>query len=488
MWKVLFVIQKFDQCFGEWIDCEVIVEVMILLIGQFYCNNNVVILIYGCGLINCLVIVIMKVYCFVCYCMVDDVELLVYEMFLIFKVMSEFKLGVVFVDLGKMVVKFKVEGNGCSIEDFVKVELVEVVGKQNGDVCEGIDVVFYGFGCIGCLLVCILIEKIGGGDGLCLCVIVVCKGVENDLVKWVSLLCWDLVYGLFDGIIIIDEENNMLIVNGNLIQVIYFNDLVLIDYIQYGIKNVLLVDNIGKWCDVEGFGQYLKCLGIDCVVFIVLGKGVLKNIVYGINYIDIGVDDKIILVVFCIINVIVLVLKVVNDQYGIVNGYVEIVYLYINDQNLIDNFYKGSCCGCSVLLNMVIIEIGVVIVVVKVLLVLKGKLIGNVICVLMLNVFMVIFNLNLEKVIICEEINEYLCQMVMYLDLQKQIDFVSFQEVVFIDFVGLCYVGVVDVEVIICNDNCVVLYVWYDNEFGYSCQVVCVMEDMVGVNLLVFLC
>ncbi len=56
------------------------------------------------------------------------------------------------------------------------------------------------------------------------------------------------------------------------------------------------------------------------------------------------------------------------------------------------------------------------------------------------------------------------------------------QEVVSTDFVGSRHAGVVDAEATIANDNRVVLYVWYDNEFGYSCQVVRVMEDMAGVN------
>ena len=92
------------------------------------------------------------------------------------------------------------------------------------------------------------------------------------------------------------------------------------------------------------------------------------------------------------------------------------------------------------------------------------------------------FSLNLEKATSREEINEYLRQMAMHSDLQKQIDFVNSQEVVSTDFVGSRHAGVVDAEATIANDNRVVLYVWYDNEFGYSCQVVRVMEDMAGVN------
>ncbi len=203
---------------------------------------------------------------------------------------------------------------------------------------------------------------------------------------------------------------------------------------------------------------------------------------HGINHTDIGADDKIISAASCTTNAIVPVLKAVNDQYGIVNGHVETVHSYTNDQNLIDNFHKGSRRGRSAPLNMVITETGAATAAAKALPVLKGKLTGNAIRVPTPNVSMAILNLNLEKATTREEINEYLRQMAMHSDLQKQIDFVSSQEVVSTDFVGSRHAGVVDAEATICNDNRVVLYVWYDNEFGYSCQVVRVMEDMAGVN------
>ena len=358
MWKVLPVTQKPDQCLGEWIDREAIAEAMIPLIGQLYRNNNVVTSIHGRGLINRSVIAIMKAHRFARHRMADDAELSVHETFPILKAMSELKLGAASVDLGKMVAKFKAEGNGRSIEDFVKAELAEVAGKQNGDAREGTDVVLYGFGRIGRLLARILIEKTGGGDGLRLRAIVVRKGAENDLVKRASLLRRDSVHGPFDGTITIDEENNTLTANGNLIQVIYSNDPASIDYTQYGIKNALLVDNTGKWRDAEGLGQHLKCPGIDRVVLTAPGKGALKNIVHGINHTDIGADDKIISAASCTTNAIVPVLKAVNDQYGIVNGHVETVHSYTNDQNLIDNFHKGSRRGRSAPLNMVITETG----------------------------------------------------------------------------------------------------------------------------------
>jgi len=477
------VTQKPDQCLGEWIDREALAEAMIPLIGQLYRNNNVVTSIYGRGLINRSVIAILKAHRFARHRIADETELSVHDTFQILKTMSEMNLGAASVDLGKLVAKYKDAGNGRSLEQFVREELAEVADKRHAATGhKGTDVVLYGFGRIGRLLARILIEKTGGGDGLRLRAIVVRKGSDNDLVKRASLLRRDSVHGPFDGTITIDEANNTITANGNLIQVIYSNDPASVDYTQYGIENALLVDNTGKWRDAEGLGQHLKCPGVGRVVLTAPGKGELKNIVHGINHGDITADDKIISAASCTTNAIVPVLKAVNDQYGIVNGHVETVHSYTNDQNLIDNFHKGSRRGRSAALNMVITETGAATAAAKALPVLKGKLTGNAIRVPTPNVSMAILNLNLEKATSRDEINEYLRQMAMHSDLQKQIDFVNSQEVVSTDFVGSRHAGVVDAEATICNDNRVVLYVWYDNEFGYSCQVVRVMEDMAGVN------
>ena len=474
--------QKTDQCLGEWIDREALAEAMIPLVGQLYRKNNVVTSIYGRGLINRSVIAILKAHRFARHRIGDEFELSVRDTYPILKVMSEMDLGSASVDLGKMAVKFTTEANGRSLEQFVLDELTSVAGKSESNLHQGTDVVLYGFGRIGRLLARILVAKTGAGDGLRVRAIVVRKGAENDLAKRASLLRRDSVHGPFDGTIVIDEENNTMTVNGNLIQVIYSNDPKTVDYTQYGIKDALLVDNTGRWRDAEGLSQHLGCPGIERVVLTAPGKGDIKNIVHGINHSEITADDKIISAASCTTNAIVPVLKAINDEYGIINGHVETVHSYTNDQNLIDNFHTGSRRGRSAPLNMVITETGAATAAAKALPILKGKLTGNAIRVPTPNVSMAILNLNLLNGTTRDEVNEYLRQMAMHSDLQKQIDYVCSQEVVSTDFVGSRHAGVVDAEATICTENGVILYVWYDNEYGYSCQVVRVMEDIAGVN------
>lgn len=469
---------QFEQCLESWTDREATAEAMIPLIGRLYREHNVVTSIYGRGLVNRSVISLLKSHRFARQ--IDDTELSVHDTFPVIKTLLELDLGPASIDLARLIKKFRQSGND-DLEAFLREELSSVIG-HTGERRQGRDVVLYGFGRIGRLLARILIEKAGAGDGLRLRAIVVRKGAANDLAKRASLLRRDSVHGSFQGTITIDEENNTLTANGNQIQVIYASDPAAIDYTSYGIEDALIVDNTGVWRDEAGLSQHLQCKGASQVVLTAPGKGDLKNIVHGINHAAITAEDKIISAASCTTNAIVPVLKAINDKYGIVNGHVETVHSYTNDQNLIDNFHKGDRRGRSAALNMVITETGAAKAVAKALPELAGKLSGNAIRVPTPNVSMAILNLNLEKSTDRDEVNEYLRHMALHSDLHKQIDFTNSVEVVSSDFVGSRHAGVVDAEATICNDNRVILYVWYDNEFGYSCQVVRILEDMAHVN------
>jgi len=469
---------QFEQCLESWTDREATAEAMIPLIGRLYREHNVVTSIYGRGLVNRSVISLLKSHRFARQ--IDDTELSVHDTFPVIKALLDLELGPASIDLARLVQKFRESGHE-DLEAFLREELSSVIG-HTGERRQGRDVVLYGFGRIGRLLARILIEKAGAGDGLRLRAIVVRKGATNDLAKRASLLRRDSVHGSFQGTITIDEENNTLTANGNQIQVIYASDPSAIDYTSYGIEDALIVDNTGVWRDEAGLSQHLKCKGASQVVLTAPGKGDLKNIVHGINHAAITPEDKIISAASCTTNAIVPVLKAINDKYGIVNGHVETVHSYTNDQNLIDNFHKGDRRGRSAALNMVITETGAAKAVAKALPELDGKLSGNAIRVPTPNVSMAILNLNLEKSTDRDEVNEYLRHMALHSDLHKQIDFTNSVEVVSSDFVGSRHAGVVDAEATICNDNRVILYVWYDNEFGYSCQVVRILEDMAHVN------
>ena len=459
-------------------DREALAEAMIPLIGRLYRENSVVTSVYGRPLVNKSVIEILKAHRFARQ--IDETELPVSETYPLLKALTELELGAASVDLARMGNKYKEHGG--DLHEFLRTELADVAGKQGADERTSTDVVLYGFGRIGRLLARILVEKAGGGQGLRLRAIVVRKGSENDLVKRASLLRRDSVHGAFNGTITVDEEKNTIQANGTLIQVIYSNDPASVDYTAYGIDNAVVVDNTGRWRDEEGLSQHLAAKGVSRVLLTAPGKGDLKNIVHGINHASITDEDRIVTAASCTTNAITPVLKVLNDKYGIVNGHVETVHSFTNDQNLIDNFHKGDRRGRSAALNMVITETGAAKAVAKALPELEGKLSGNAIRVPTPDVSMAILNLNLENATTKEEVNTFLRETSLNSPLHKQIDYIDSPEVVSSDFVGSKRAGIVDGLATISNGTNLVLYVWYDNEFGYSCQVVRVLEEMAHVN------
>jgi len=468
-----------DTCLHDWTEREAIAESMIPVIGGLYRNRNVITSLYGRAIINRSVIEIMKAHRFVRH--IENEEISVQDTFPILQVLSELDVNSIHVDIGRLAVKFRKQGEGRELRQFVIDELGDAVGQPE-NFGENRDVVLYGFGRIGRLLARILVEKSGAGKALNLRAIVVRRGKGNDLEKRASLLRRDSVHGTFRGTVTIDEENEALIANGNYIKIIYANNPAEIDYSEYGINNALVIDNTGVWRDEDGLAQHLKSKGVSKVLLTAPGKGDIKNIVYGINHKDIDAADTILSAASCTTNAITPVLKVMNDEYGIKNGHVETVHSYTNDQNLIDNYHSGDRRGRSAPLNMVITETGAAKAVAKALPELKGKLTGNAIRVPTPNVSMAILSLNLSREVSVEEVNDYLRDVSLNSDVQRQIDWVNSPEVVSTDFVGNSHAGIVDAKATIVNGEHVNLYVWYDNEYGYSRQVVRIAHQLCGVE------
>ncbi|WP_081138941.1 MULTISPECIES: glyceraldehyde-3-phosphate dehydrogenase [unclassified Halomonas] len=477
--------QTLDNVFQDWQNNEALAEQMIPLVGKLYRQNNVVATMFGRSLIKRSVIRILKDHRFVRK--IEGTELSVEDTFPIVEAMSEMNLGPAHVDVGKLAVMFKRQGGG-DLNAFLRGELSDIIdGYQPGaSTGEPQDVVLYGFGRIGRLLARIMVEKAGGGNLLRLRAIVV-RGrgdVGKDLEKRASLLRRDSVHGPFDGTITVDAEARTLTINGNVVQVIYADSPSEIDYTAYGIHNAVVVDNTGIWRDEAGLGQHLECKGAAKALLTAPGKGDIKNVVFGINHETIGESDRIVSAASCTTNAIVPVLKVLNDEFGVVTGHVETVHAYTNDQNLIDNYHKGDRRGRSAALNMVLTETGAAKAVAKALPELEGKLTGNAIRVPTPNVSMAILNLTLEKGTDAVALNDYLRRMSIDSSYQKQIDFVDSAEVVSSDFVGNRHAGIVDAKATIANGTHAVVYVWYDNEFGYSCQVIRILQHMSNVQFL----
>lgn len=473
--------QEYEQELqSSWQERQEYAEMMLPLIGKLYRNHAVEISVYGRPLLNASAIDVIKAHRKVR--LHEGIKLRLRESYPIVEALSKMQLAPSQIDIGKLAFDFHY---GSAVEQtdlhtYLNTKLVEVVNQSDSQ--EAQDVVLYGFGRIGRLLARLLIERQGMNNKLRLRAIVVRGGRDGDLEKRASLLRRDSVHGPFNGSITVDEERNALKANGAFIQVIYANSPDEVDYTQYGINNAIIVDNTGIWRDTAGLGLHLKANGAAKALLTAPGKGDIKNIVHGVNHTDILPEDCIVSAASCTTNAITPVLKALDERFGIVNGHVETVHSYTNDQNLIDNYHKAERRGRSAPLNMVITETGAAKAVSKAYPKLAGKLTGNAIRVPTPNVSLAILNLSLEEDTDKIAVNEFLRDTALFSELQHQIDYTASKEVVSSDMVGSRAASIVDAQATIVSGNRATLYVWYDNEFGYSCQVMRIVRDMAGIS------
>lgn len=478
---------ELDDYFGDWKQREALAQEMIPMIGKLQNEKGVELYLYGRTLNNRSVANIMKSHRRVRQ--VARNELSEFESHPVLQAMSKLDLGPCQIDIGKLTVgfmKLQEQGQSVGVDDYVSRELSHLVGIKQKPIDKPVDIVLYGFGRIGRLVTRLLIDQTGGGDVMRLRAVVVRKAGDGDLEKRVNLLRNDSVHGSFGGTVRVDEANSRIIANGNVVQFIYADSPDTIDYTRYGIDNALVIDNTGKWRDEEGLSLHLKSKGVDKVMLTAPGKGNLKNIVCGINHDMITPEDKIVTAASCTTNAIAPVLKLLNENYGVVHGHVETVHAYTNDQNLIDNYHKADRRGRSAALNMVLTETGAAKAVSKAVPALEGKLTGNAVRVPVANVSMAILNLTLEKSTTAEEINEYFRKIALHSPYQNQIGYTESPDAVSSDFIGSREAAILDATATKVNQTHCVLYLWYDNEFGYSAQVVRMVSKMAGVHYLTY--
>lgn len=393
------------------------------------------------------------------------------------------------VDIGRLASEWLADNdNYPSIHDFVVSKLSKHIGKDKINLTP-VDVVLYGFGRIGRIAARELILQAGKGEQLRLRAIVTRSYSDEELIKRAELLRTDSIHGPFHGTIIEDFENKALIINGQTVSFIKASSPESVDYTAYGITNALLIDNTGIYRDREGLSKHLQSAGISKVLLTAPAKGDIPNVVAGINDTEIDFEQENILSnASCTTNAIVPVLKIVDDAFGIEKGHIETVHSYTNDQNLLDNYHKKYRRGRSAALNLVITETGADKAVAKVIPHLGGKLTGNAVRVPTPNVSLAILNLSLNTMTSKEEVAEVLKQASLFGDLSEQIEYSISNELVSTDLIGNSHASIIDgPATIIAKDNkSVVLYAWYDNEYGYTRQVIRLAKKMAGVIRLTY--
>lgn len=393
------------------------------------------------------------------------------------------------IDVGRLAAEWLDQsGDSKSVTEFVINQLSAHIGNDKL-VLQAKDVVLYGFGRIGRIAARELIMQAGKGEQLRLRAIVTRSYSDEELIKRSELLRTDSIHGPFNGTIVEDFENKALIINGQMVYLIAAKNPEDIDYTQYGINDALLIDNTGVFRDRDSLGRHLKAKGISKVLLTAPAKGDIPNIVTGINDTDFDYNSESVFSnASCTTNAIVPVLKLVDGAFGIEKGHIETVHSYTNDQNLLDNYHKKYRRGRSAALNLVITETGADKAVAKVIPHLGGKLTGNAVRVPTPNVSLAILNLTLNKVTSKEEIEEVLKQASLFGNLSEQIEYSINNELVSTDLIGNSHASIVDGPATILSKDgkSVVLYAWYDNEYGYTRQVIRLAKKIAGVVRLTY--
>jgi glyceraldehyde 3-phosphate dehydrogenase len=465
--------EKYETGLQDWIKQEKAAIELIHILGSLWYDRSVELIIFRNQVVDRSASQILALHQYAKEIVKKPIS--IYDSLSIAKELSNLHLAPSRIDLGRLTSEWlneKEKYKGVTTA-FVTDKLQNYIGEEKKKIVPK-DVVLYGFGRIGRILARELVSQAGKGEQLRLRAIVTRDKSDDDISKRADLLRADSVHGPFPGTVVEDVANRALIINGHKVHMISAKSPEDIDYTAYGINDALLIDNTGVSRDREGLEKHLLAKGVSKVLLTAPGKGDIPNVVYGINQKDHKAEEKIYSAASCTTNAIVPILAVIDRTLGIERGHIETIHSYTNDQNLLDNYHPKYRRGRSAPVNMVITETGADKAVSKALPQLAGKITGNAVRVPTPNVSLAILNLCVSKTTTKEDVNEILRDAALNGGLVEQIQYLYSNETVSSDLVGNPCPSIVDSPATIVSKDAknVVLYVWYDNEYGYSRQVI----------------
>ena len=471
----------YDKQLDNWIENEKIAANLLNLVGQLMYDKGIEVVIFRQNILDVGVTELMRLVSYAENVVKRKIELnIALE---IAKEITKMQLPPSKLDLGLLTAEF-LEESPKNYTEFLEEKLNKILSSESS--FSPRDIVLFGFGRIGRLAARELIRQAGKGQQMRLRAIVVRNISDEQIKKRANLLRNDSVHGAFKGIVEVNLDKRIIIVNGQIIHLIDGENPEKIDYEKYDINDALLIDNTGVFKSKDALSCHLKSKGIKKVLLTAPGTEI-PNIVYGINNKGLDIDENhIFSAASCTTNCIAPILKIVEDKLNIVNGHLETVHSYTNDQNLLDNMHKKPRRGRSAAINMVITTTGAGKAVTKVIPSLEGKLTANAVRVPTANVSLAILRLNLSKKTSVEEINNLVREASLKGNLVNQINYQIDPDLVSTDIVGDSCCSVFDSQATIVTKEGydVGLYVWYDNEFGYTKQVIRLAKQISKVRRL----
>lgn len=282
------------------------------------------------------------------------------------------------------------------------------------------------------------------------------------------LLKYDSNHRLYSKEVTFDEEG--IIVDGKKTKVYAEKDPSMLPWKELGID--LVFECTGRFTKEEDAMMHIQA-GAKKVLVSAPCKGNVKTVVYGVNEDIITSEDKLLSAASCTTNCLAPVLKVLNDSFGIEKGFMTTVHAYTNDQVTLDVTHKkgikerrGRACA----LNIVPTSTGAATAIGRVLPSLDGKLSGGALRVPVSDGSLIDLSLELTEKVTEEEINS------VFMNNASEVLEVTTDPIVSSDVIGSTCGALVDLSLTkvleVEGKQLVKVVAWYDNEYGYSTQMV----------------
>lgn len=298
----------------------------------------------------------------------------------------------------------------------------------------------------------------------------------NDLIEvdyMAYMLRYDSVHGQFKGTI--EVKDGKLVVNGNPIRVTAEPDPANLKWNEIGAEYV--VESTGLFLTKEKCDAHIKA-GAKRVIMSAPAKDETPMFVFGVNHNKYTKDLSVVSNASCTTNCLAPITKVLNDKFGIVEGLMTTVHATTATQKTVDGPSKKDWRGGrAAAANIIPSSTGAAKAVTKVIPELKGKLTGMAFRVPTVNVSVVDLTCRLEKATSYDDIKAAM-KAASEGELKGVLGYTE-DEVVSSDFIGEARTSVFDAKAgIMLNSNFVKVVSWYDNEWGYSCKIIDMIEYM----------
>ena len=286
--------------------------------------------------------------------------------------------------------------------------------------------------------------------------------------EFAYLLKYDSVHGTFHPDEISYNDEGIVISNKKVIKVFNEKDPESLPWDKLGVD--LVLECSGAFTSFEGAMKHIKA-GAKKVLISAPGKDEMPTVVYGVNDNILTSDMKVVSAASCTTNCLAPVLSVIEKNIGIEKGFMTTVHAYTSDQTILDNTHKkgiNSRRGRACFENIIPASTGAAKAIGLVIPTLKGKLDGFALRVPVADGSVVDATLELKRNVTAEEIND------LFKNNQNDTLKITLDPVVSKDVVGTTYGGVVDgLSTMIVESNgkqLVKVVAWYDNEYGYTAQ------------------